>query len=97
MSTGPESLAVAFLLGGVLGAGYMAALWGAVRGLARSRHPVAWLLGGAVVRVGLLLGFFYLIMDGQWERLLACVAGFVVVRVAVTRWASTGAAPKTLT
>lgn len=93
MSPGLTSLAAAFLMGAIGGAGYLAVLWASVRSLAQSRRPAARLLGGAVLRIALLLGSFYLIMDGQSERLLACLVGFTAVRIAVTRWASAGVVP----
>jgi hypothetical protein len=27
----------------------------------------------------------YLVMDGQWERLVACLAGFLLMRIVLTR------------
>ena len=78
---------VALLAGLTLGAAYMTALWTSVRRLGQARNPALALIGGAVLRLAVLMGAFYLVMDGSWERLLACLAGFVAVRVAVTRWA----------
>lgn len=92
MSVEPADIVIPFLLGLVLAAGYMAALWGSVRAVAQSGRSLAWLLVGSVMRIAVLLVLFYLIMDGHWERLLACLAGFVMVRFAVTRWASSGSA-----
>jgi F1F0 ATPase subunit 2 len=93
MAIDTASLAVAALLGALLGAGYLVALWAATRRLARSPRPVAWLLGGAVARIAALLGLLYLAADGEGARLLAALAGFVAMRIAVTRWASRGLAP----
>ena len=86
MTLDPIPLSLAFLAGAALGAGYMAALWFSVRELAQARHPLAGLLGGAALRIGVLLGLFYLVMDGDAARLLAGLVGFVVVRTAATRW-----------
>lgn len=87
MNIDPAGLAAAFLAGMALGAAYVAALWLAVRRLLGTRRPGLWLLAGSALRLGLLMGGFYLVMDGRWERLVACLAGFLVVRVAATRWA----------
>ena len=84
---------MAFVTGLVLGGVYAVALWLSVRRLAHAGRPLVWLLSGSALRIGLLLGAFYLVMDGRWERLLACFAGFLVVRIAATRWASAEAAP----
>lgn len=85
MSAAPVELGIAFVLGAVLAAGYLAALWSSVRGLARSPRPGRHLLGGAALRVGLLVGGLYLVGDGRWERLAACLLGFMAVRTVVTR------------
>lgn len=87
MTADPASLALAFLAGLALGAAYMMALWHTVRRLGRAQNPVLALIGGAALRIAVLMSLFYLVMDGSWERLLACLAGFVLVRAAVTRWA----------
>ena len=87
MTVDAASLALAFLAGMALGSAYMALLWDSVRRLGRARRPALALVGGALLRIAALMGLFYLVMDGQWERLVACLAGFVLVRVAVTRWA----------
>jgi F1F0 ATPase subunit 2 len=42
-------------------------------------------MGSFVVRTGVTLGGFYLIGDGRWERLAACLLGFGVARMAATR------------
>lgn len=88
MSVEPAGLVAAFVAGTVTGIVYLGILWGSVYGLARSRRPLARLGVGAVLRLGLVLGSLYLVMDGHWERLLAGLAGFALARIAATRWAS---------
>ena len=85
MTADSASLVIAFLAGMALGGLYLALLWNSVHRLARSRRPALTLVGGALFRVAGVVALFYLVMDGRWERLLACLAGFVIVRVAVTR------------
>jgi F1F0 ATPase subunit 2 len=81
----PLAVAGAFLAGAALAALYLAALWRSVRGLAGARRPAAALVPGALVRVAVVAGAFALAARGGAAPLLACLAGFVVVRVAVTR------------
>lgn len=78
-----HSIAMAFLAGAALGVGYLALLWESLQGLATAQNPLARILGGAVLRMAALLGLFFLVMDGQGERLLACLAGFMIARVLV--------------
>lgn len=82
----------AFAAGIGLGALYLATLWLAVRYLFRLKYGPLLLVGSAWLRIGLLLAVWYWVSGGHWERLLACLAGFVVIRVAATRWASAGGA-----
>jgi F1F0 ATPase subunit 2 len=79
------SLGIPFVAGLALGAAYFGALWLTIRRMAWSARPTAWLLASTAVRLGLAVGAFYVIMDGRWERLLACLAGFIVMRTYLKR------------
>jgi F1F0 ATPase subunit 2 len=50
------------------------------------RRPELLALGSFVVRTGGLLVGFYLVMGGHWERLIACLFGFIVMRKLVVQW-----------
>lgn len=65
---------------------YCALLWLAVRRLGTSSRPIAWLAATALPRLGVPLAGFYWIMEGGWQRLLACLAGFVLTRLAIQQW-----------
>jgi len=81
----PLALAGAFLAGGLLAGLYLAALWRAVSGLGGAARPAAALVRGALLRVAVVAGALTLAAQAGLGPFLACVAGFVVVRVAVTR------------
>lgn len=78
------SLIVAFTSGLTLGAANLTALWLVLRRLPTVRHPTLWLMTSAAVRMAAILLGFYWIMDGRWQLLLACLLGFIAVRVVVT-------------
>lgn len=79
------TLAVAFMVGVLLGVFFFGGLWWTVsRGL-RSDHAALLFLGSLVVRSAVVVGGFLLVSGGLWPRLLACAAGFAAARVAVTR------------
>jgi F1F0 ATPase subunit 2 len=80
-----QTLALGFVAGALAGAVYLAVLWIAVGRLADARRPVLTLLSGMVFRLSLLLGAFYLLMAGDPLRLVAALAGFLAVRIVVTR------------
>lgn len=85
MTTDPVGLTLAFLAGMALAGASMAVLWHSVRRLRTAHSPGLALLGAAALRLAAVMGLFYLVMDVRWERLLACLAGFMLVRVAVSR------------
>jgi F1F0 ATPase subunit 2 len=83
-------LVLAGLAGAGLGIVYFGGLWLTVRWLPRTQWPGLLTLGSLLVRLGGTLVGFYLVMAGRWERLLACLAGFVLVRFLATSWARAG-------
>ena len=76
-------LGVGFLLGLV----FFGGLWWTVRRGLTARRPALLFLSSLALRTGICLGGFYLVSEGRWERLAACVVGFVLARLAVTRLA----------
>ena len=78
------TLALAWLAGAALGAFFFGGLWWTVRKLASSPRLALWVFGSALARTGIALAGFYLVGGGHWERLLACLLGFVMARLAVT-------------
>ena len=87
-----ELLAGLLAFGGGVGLSvlYFGGLWLTVRRVVAEDWPQALLLGSFVVRAGLVLLGFYLVilwMGERWELLAACLLGFVVGRtILVRRW-----------
>jgi F1F0 ATPase subunit 2 len=79
------NLALALLTGVSLGAIFFGGLWWTVRKSLSSRQPALWLLCSLLLRTGLVLAGFYFVARGRWERLLACLLGFVAARLIATR------------
>ena len=83
----PVRLLLAGGAGVLLGLLFFGGLWWTVqRGLASGR-PALWFVGSFLLRTGVVLAGMYVVSGGRWEALLACLAGFVVARVIVTRLA----------
>jgi F1F0 ATPase subunit 2 len=79
-------LIAAFLAGMALGGFYFWNVWRSVRKLAEEPQAHSLLLG-YLFRLGVAMAGFFLIMGGQWERLSAALAGFLVARaILVRRW-----------
>jgi len=77
-------LALALVAGAGLGAVFFGGLWWTVRRGASSPRPALWFFGSALARMSIALAGFYLVGGGHLERLLACLLGFVMARMAVT-------------
>lgn len=80
-------LALAWMAGAGLGVIFFGGLWWTLRRGLVSPRPALWLLGGLLLRTGLVLAGFYAVADGHWERLLACLLGFALARSAAIRLA----------
>ena len=90
MNSSAIDLSIAAFAGLALGLFYFGGLWLTVRRIACGTRPALLMLGSFVVRLLVTLCGFYLVMDGRWERLLACLSGFLVTRFVLTRIARTG-------
>ncbi len=78
-------LLVAFFVGMGAGVFYFGGLWWTVRRLPSARHPALLTLGSFLVRTGVSLVAFYFASGGHWQRILASLLGFIIVRVFLVR------------
>lgn len=78
-------LALAIVAGLFLGAMFFGGLWWTVRKGVLSARPAMWFLSSLLLRMGLALVGFYFVGRGHWERLVACLLGFVMARL-VVKW-----------
>lgn len=79
-------LLASFAAGVALGLVVFGGLWLTVRDLDRAPHPVLRMLGSLLLRLGLVLGAFYVVIGyGGWRHALAAVLGFTMLRVLVVR------------
>ena len=78
-------LVLASVAGVLLGVVFFGGLWWTVRKGVTSKRPALWFFGSLVLRMGITLTGFYLIIGGHWERLLLCLFGFIIARFIVTR------------
>ena len=79
------ALALALSAGVLLGVFFFGGLWWTVQKGVTSERPALWFLGSLLLRTGVILAGFYFVSQGHWSRLVACLVGFVVVRVIVVR------------
>ena len=73
-------IVVSLGIGLLMGAFYFGGLWLTVRKVANTRPAGLILFGSFLVRAAVVLIGFYFVTDGKWERVLACMTGFVLAR-----------------
>jgi F1F0 ATPase subunit 2 len=78
------TLALAWVAGAMLGVMFFGGLWWTVRKGVSSQRPAVWFFVSLLLRMSLALAGMYVVSGGQWERLLACLLGFVMARLVVT-------------
>ena len=69
----------------LLGALFFGGLWWTVHRGMSSPRPALRFFGSLVLRMGIVLAGFYFVGRGNWERLVACLLGFLFARFIVIR------------
>lgn len=72
-------------IGLVLGAFYFGGLWLTVRRVTSAQQSALLFFVSFLFRAGVVLFGFYFVMDGRWDRLVACMAGFLLARTFLIR------------
>jgi F1F0 ATPase subunit 2 len=74
------------LAGVLLGVFFFGGLWWTIQ----MRSPSEWsgllFAGSFLLRMAVAVTGFYLVSHGGWRKLAACLAGFLLARIAVTRF-----------
>ncbi len=70
--------------GFLLGILFFGGLWWTVQKITAGGRPVPFLISSFLVRSGLLLAGFYLLLSAGWQYLLAGLVGFLAARVTLT-------------
>jgi F1F0 ATPase subunit 2 len=69
------TMLLVWMVGVLLGVIFFVGLWWTVR---------KSVFGSLLLRMGITLTGFYVVSGGQWQRLLLCLSGFIMARLAVT-------------
>ena len=77
------TIALALAAGGALGTIFFGGLWWTIRKGVSSKQPALWFLGSLLLRMAVTLAGFYFVGRGYWQRLVACLLGFVMARLVV--------------
>ena len=74
-----------FFIGILLGGAYFAGLWETVRKLPDAEKPFRRITLSFALRMALVLSGFYLVMQGDWQRLASAMIGFLLMREMLLR------------
>lgn len=72
-------------VGAALGMVFFGGLWWTVRKGIASPRPALWFFLSMLTRMAIVLTGFYFIGGGEWQRIAACLLGFILARVLVIR------------
>lgn len=72
---------LALLAGALLGVFFFAGLWWTVCQLEASQHIALLFLGSLLIRTGIVIVGFYLILGDDWQQLLVGLLGFFIIRL----------------
>jgi len=81
----PLILVCDLFAGILLGIFFFGGLWWTIQ----MRSPSQWsgllFAGSLLIRMAVAVTGFYLVSHGNWRKLVACLTGFLLARIAVTR------------
>ncbi len=76
-------LGPAAVIGALLGAFFFGSLWWTVQKGLLSKRPALWFVASFIIRTGVTLTGFYIVSLWHWQKLLACIAGFLAAQITV--------------
>ena len=79
------NLVLALFAGAMLGSFFFGGLWWTIRRGLSSGLAALWFSGSLLVRTLIAVTGLYFVSHGDWRRLIACLLGFLLARMAVNR------------
>src|SRR5208283_1682674 len=80
-----SALVLPLLAGVLLGMFFFGGLWWTIRRGVPSKQPAALFFFSLLLRTSVALAGFYFVARGDWRRVLACLVGFMLARILLTR------------
>lgn len=73
-------------VGVLLGIFFFGGLWWTIKKGVTFASPAIFFIASMIIRTGIVLGGFYFVSCGHWERFLGCLVGFIIARIIVMRF-----------
>ncbi len=80
-----SAMILALFAGALLGMIFFGGLWWTVRKGVSAKGPGMLFAGSLMLRTATAVAGFYFVSQGDWRKLLACLLGFLMARILVTR------------
>jgi F1F0 ATPase subunit 2 len=80
-----SAIILAMLVGSLLGTVFFGGLWWTIQQSIRSNGPALLFGCSFLIRTFIAVAGFYFASQGDWRKLLACLVGFLLARIFVTR------------
>lgn len=78
------SLVPAVLAGILLGIIFFGGLWFTVNKGLGSKRATLIFFGSLIIRMAIILTGFYFVGGDNWQKMLACLVGFLIARIVIT-------------
>jgi F1F0 ATPase subunit 2 len=89
------TLIAALIEGILIGFIFFGGLWWTVQKGVSSTHPASLFFGSLFVRTTIAVLGFYFVSLRDWHRMIACLLGFMIARILVTRFSLNRGRPLT--
>ena len=76
----------AFFAGIILGILFFGGLWLTIQKGMRTKYPSLVFMASFVLRISVTLAGFYFVCSNSWEKMITCLAGFIIARMIITRY-----------
>ncbi|HQG30306.1 MAG TPA: ATP synthase subunit I [Deltaproteobacteria bacterium] len=84
-------LALVFLCGFGAGLLYFSGLMVTILKVRCARRPGLFLMGSFILRAAFVIGVFFAVSSGEWQKFAACLVGFILARqLMVLLWRPSG-------
>jgi F1F0 ATPase subunit 2 len=84
-----SSMILALLAGVLLGMIFFGGLWWTIQRGVSSKSAAILFSSSLLLRMAITVAGFYFIARGNWRNLLACLCGFLLARLLLTRYIRT--------
>ncbi len=73
------------IAGGILGIIFFGGLWLTIQRALHSKKAAFLFVSSFIIRMAIILAGFYYVSQHSWQKMLVCLAGFLIARTIITR------------